>query len=506
METELLTERYAHQISGTLSCYDRIMIQGTLHPWCYADGMTRFLSARRIKIFDYTQLASSLRDQVTANAQRLATENGLEIDYIRKKNFRKEDKVKQILKKRGTHPGLVWIFSALEPCTKYYPWLNRQTGNTYLRSEDAKCLHYYFYFIDPQLGLCYVRVPTWCPFRLQFYCNGHSWLARRLEQEKISHQLQDNAFVFIDNFQVAQKIADTLPVHSLHRKLDGFAQTYCPVIQHFSLTYHWSIQTAEYALDIVFDRQQTLQAIYSHLIRTAIHTVKPDNIATFLGRKLHGNFNDEMGNRYNIRMEGTRIRHSMGPVSIKMYDKFCQILRIETTVNDISFFKHYRQVEQKDGTPVHKYAPMRKTIYSLPPLRDLLKASNRRYLEFISSIEERTAAIQKLTKISRTIVDHQHSYPGFNLFDDQDQLLLETIARGEFNISGFQNKSLRPYLDKTTGSVSRILKRLRLHGLIKKVGRSYKYYLTALGRQVIAVGLKLKQLVVIPELTRVQPC
>jgi hypothetical protein len=29
-------------------------------------------------------------------------------------------------------------------------------------------------------------VPTWAPFRLQFYCNGHSWLARQLAAEGIA--------------------------------------------------------------------------------------------------------------------------------------------------------------------------------------------------------------------------------------------------------------------------------------------------------------------------------
>ena len=104
----------------------------------------------------------------------------------------------------------------------------------------------------------------------------------------------------------------------------------------------------EYSTDIVFGKQSDLQAIYERLTRAAIHTVKPDNIATFLGRKLNGNYQDEMGNRFNTRIEGTRIKHSnalssscakcafkflrqMGPVSIKMYDKFRLILRIETT-------------------------------------------------------------------------------------------------------------------------------------------------------------------------------
>src|SRR5206468_2638612 len=86
-------------------------------------------------------------------------------------------------------------------------------------------------------------------------------------------------------------------------------------------------------------------------------------------------------------------------------------------------------------------------------------------------------------------------------FDEDDQMLFEALARGEFNISGLQNKILRPHLrDKSSGQVSRLLKRLRLHGIAKKVGRTYKYYLTSFGKQVIAAGLSLKNLFLVPQL------
>ena len=169
---------------------------------------------------------------------------------------------------------------------------------------------------------------------------------------------------------------------------------------------------SEYSTDIVFRKQADVAAIDDNLARTAIHTVKPDNIATFLGRKLNAQYEGEMGNRFNIRIEGRRTKHTMGPVSLKLYDKFGLILRIETTVT-----------------------------------------------------------------------------------------LLGAMVRGEFNISGLQNKTLRRHLpDKNSGQVSRLLKRLRVHGLIKKVGRTYKYYLTQFGKDVVATGLKLRELVIIPQL------
>ena len=136
---------------------------------CYAEGMTSYLYANRIRIFDYPHFAEPFREQLRENAERLAGENGMEIEFLRKRNVRKEDRVKAILAKRGEHPGLVCIFSAMEPCSTYQPWHDKQTGKTYLRPDDGKCLHYYFYFLDQELGLGYVRVPTWLPCRLQVY-------------------------------------------------------------------------------------------------------------------------------------------------------------------------------------------------------------------------------------------------------------------------------------------------------------------------------------------------
>lgn len=178
----LLTERYADKILGQLSCYDRIVIQGTLPGFCYADGMTAYLYANNIRIFDYPRFAEPLRNELRDNAEKIARDNGLQI-----------------------------------------------------------------------------------------YFNGHGWLASKLRKRNIDYHLIDNVFTSIDNFPKAQKIADQLKVDMIHKALDRFADQYCPAIAKFNLRYHWSIMQAEYATDIVFKRQQDLQAIYDQLTRTAIH-------------------------------------------------------------------------------------------------------------------------------------------------------------------------------------------------------------------------------------------
>jgi DNA-binding transcriptional ArsR family regulator len=208
-----------------------------------------------------------------------------------------------------------------------------------------------------------------------------------------------------------------------------------------------------------------------------------------------------MGNRFNKRWIGTRIKHQMGPVSIKMYDKFNLILRIETTVNKVSFFQHYRQVQHRNGSTTMRWAPMKKTIHSLPALRELLSTANQRYLKFISSIATPQVGVKKLHQLAETKIEDQHRHKGFNLFSDEDTFLFRTLLQGEFFISGFTNNQLRSYLsDKSASQVTRLLKRLRVHGVIKKVGKRYTYYLTDFGRQSASMGLKLRERVVIPTL------
>ena len=61
------------------------------------------------------------RNRIRENAEQMAAKGGVEIEFIRKRNFRKEDRVKEIIAKRGEQAGLVCIFSAMEPCSTYKP-------------------------------------------------------------------------------------------------------------------------------------------------------------------------------------------------------------------------------------------------------------------------------------------------------------------------------------------------------------------------------------------------
>lgn len=494
-----IVERYGKRIKGVLSCFDRVVLTGTLLGACHAEGMTSFLYARGIRIFDYPEFANGLRERVRENAERVAAEAGVTIQFIAKAHIRKEAVVAKVMAERGAQPGLVAVLSAMEACTAYRPWHDKGTGKTFLKPDTGKCLHYYFYFVDPALGLGYLRVPTWAPFRLQFYFNGHHWLASRLSRQGVAYRLTDNAFVSIADFERAQALTEQFSVTALHRILEGYAKRWCPVNSVFLTGYHWSIMQAEFATDIVFEDRAALAPRYEAISRAAILAVKAEQVAHFLGRRLDARFAQELGSRFSTRIEGTCIKHHMDSAAIKMYDKFGSILRIETTVNNVSFFKHHRTVEQRDGASVFKLAPLKKSIYSLPDLRELLCAANQRYLAFLSELSDDSAGQTDLKRLAEPKDDNGRTYRGFNFFRALDERLLTTLARGEFNISGLRRKHLRAHLpDLSDSHLSRLLKSLRVHGLIKRVSHSYKHYLTAFGRRVVTTGLKLKQLIIIP--------
>lgn len=498
---ENLTERYQDKLAGILRCFDRLLISGTWPGICYAEGMTRFLFSRKIRVFDYAQFAEGLREQIRKRAQELADREGVKIEFVAKAGMRKESRIQEVLEQRGERPGLVHILSAMEACEAYQPWHDKKTGKNFLRNDTGRCLHYYFYFMDAELGLFSLRVPTWCPFRLQVWVNGHSWLVRRLRQAEIAVRTADNAIVETD-WERAQEEADHLQPETLHRILDDYVREVCPLEEVLETGCHWSLAQVEYSTDLVFRSDRVLPTLYAELTRQAIFSVKAEQVACFLGKATLPAGAD-LESRFNTRLEGTCVKHRLGCAGVKMYDKAGRVLRLETTVNNVSFFKHHRKVEHRDGTSSRRLAPVRKTIYSLPALAEILEACNRRYLEFLSALDDLSAGRRRLQRLQGPTRDSRNRRRGFNFFDPVDQGLLRSLQRPEFNLKGMRRADLRPFNPHlSVAGLTRELQRLRRFGFLKKVAHSYRYYLTSLGRRVIAACCQLAEFTILPALAK----
>src|SRR3989442_6664069 len=96
----------------------------------------------------------------------------------------------------------------------------------------------------------------------------------------------------------------------------------------------------------------------------------------------------------------------------------------------------------------------------------------------------------------------ERSHRGLNCSRLHDRALIRSLVRGDLLIHGFGNKTLRGLLGWKAGQVSRALRRLRFHGLIRKIGRTYRYHLTAFGRLTLIAGLHLRRFVLLPALNQ----
>lgn len=83
-----------------------------------------------------------------------------------------------------------------------------------------------------------------------------------------------------------------------------------------------------------------------------------------------------------------------------MYDKFKRVLRVETTVNDVPFFKRHRKVEHRHQPDTPELTPLEKTIYSLIDLREILFDCNRRYPDYLSALDDPSTGVRALDRLT----------------------------------------------------------------------------------------------------------
>jgi len=223
-------------------------------------------------------------------------------------------------------------------------------------------------------------------------------------------------------------------------------------------------------------------------------------IASFPGRQITPLLAQEIGSQFSTRIEGTCVKHRFGKSSIKMYDKCGIVLRIETTTNDVSSFKHHRKVEHRQSPPTRALAPVKETIYSLIDLREILLGCNRRYLAHLSALDDFSAGARTLDRLTKSRVVQGKTVKGINFFEPSDSALLQSLQNPRVNIAGIRRADLLADLRMfPPGRLSRQLRRLLDIGVIKAGHRDLPL-LSDQGQAAIAAAGRLTEAVIIPAL------
>jgi hypothetical protein len=506
---ELFVRKHQEKINATLGCFDRMIFRGYL-PIQSGWAMAQFLNRNDIRFRKLKDFLTENAYRIKDHAKSMAAKMGRPFQYLTSPT-RKEELARKMVEDEGIEKGLVCVFSVLEPCRSFS--FTFRKGRPFVSSARRKCLFLYFYFMDPHFGLIHIKLQTWFPMQLQVYVNGHEWLARKLVSHQIQFRKHENAFLWIEDCKRAQKFADRFASLNWPRILERYARRVNPLLKDMLSGYqhYWVTAQSEYSTDILFRSPSDLQELYPKLLSHSTLCFGAKDVMNFLGRKWHGSFQGEVLSHMNAkvwhpRIPGARIKHRMKENWLKMYDKSSLVLRIETVINNPEEFKVRRKVTRK-RKQVMEWVKMRKGVAYLFRYQEVSRLANHRYLDALAVVDDPTRAIQRLDDVTtRKKSPSGRAVRAFNPLSREDALLFRAMMAGEHCIRGLTNADIRSRLQNSphlrnlandpkrqSAKVSRILKRFHLHKLIAKIPHSRKWRVTARGRQVMAISLRLRQ-------------
>jgi hypothetical protein len=485
-------ERFTSSIVSVLGCHDRVIFHGHL-PFGGDDYLNRFVDyGLKIKRKDFLPFVEPFSQSLVDFAQTFAQQADAPYRFFNDKPD-KEKLIHKLLLDNPRADGLVAVLCCMEHCRSVKLLHGDKRPRLAFRRRPQRVL--YFYFLDPDCGLMHVRLQTMFHFTCQVYLNGHDWLARQMQQRRLGFVQADNAFLQLDDPQQAQLLAEQFPKLDWVSLLDRCASRVNPLLQQPWLgqrSYRWVIDQAEYSTDLLFCSKAALAELYPHLLDHAVTNLSAEDILRFLGRRLHPRFEGEiLTDLKKARHPGARVKHRMKNNWLKMYDKFGQILRIETVINQPREFK-VRRARLRQGRRQLVWCPMNKGVANFYHYHAVARASNERYLNALATTALPCATVRQLETLHQPARCGARRRRALNVLSQADQQLFLAVLRGDHCLNGFRNVDVARYLYSTPAptpaerrrrstQVSRKLQLLRAHGLIAPIPHSYRYRITAKG-------------------------
>ena len=337
-------QKHRPHILGVLSGFDRLVFRGYLRSIAYGEGMEAFLHFSGVLLKDFKSYALKTTETVKAASLAAALAGARPIINLNCPKENKQLKAQEIAQKDRITEGLVCVFKTIEPCYSFNVWRDTEKNRLALRRERRKCQFLYHYFRHPRFGLMHVRLQTWFPFNLQVWVNGRNMLAQQLQQAGIGYLQRDNAILAVEDFPRAQAMLWSQSRMNWLRLLNPLIRTVHPalpeVFEASPMAYYWSVHQSEWATDFIFRSPEYLAKLYPELVQYAMRFFDSHSVMRFLGHrvpatgKVHGCFKGEVVSELKHRPEGICVRHHAAENALKIYDKFAQILRAESTLNN----------------------------------------------------------------------------------------------------------------------------------------------------------------------------
>ena len=497
---DTLFHRFGGKIKGVIEGFDRIVFKGFLNPLCYTTGLLIFLHSRDILNKNYTVWVQENTAAIIRDAEKYSLNQiGSGIQYLSSSRTRKEEVAHDQQKELDIQSGLIGAWSCVESCNTFKAVYDKAAGYPQIKPDQSRCKHIYFYYDHEDYGFMSVRLQTWLPYEVQIALNGREWLKRLLDKSGVKYVLEGNKFLDIEDYEFAQQLLNSQLDTRWVSMLSGFMPVVFPSMNAFlgdEMSYTWTLWQSEWAKDYIFHDPQVLSSHMSQMMRHAFLTGTSDRVLRYMGRPVRANgqphwaADPELISRVGLWYDGARIRHWVDKNSLKMYNEQ-NVLRFEFTMNDPKKFWIHRPVEGDDSGK-KKFLPMRKGIADIPVRTQICSSRINCFTEQIATFDEDVSVGEILSNVTKPITSKGKRYRGLDV-TGKDLALLRAVSDPKFFVDTIMNKHLQETLGGTpwangfvgrslSGRISRHLRLLREHGLIKKLPNQHRYALTAKGR------------------------
>jgi hypothetical protein len=493
-------QRFAAVVWGIVSGFDRVVFKGRLPQLYSPEGMNCYAAANHVRLLDFKKHAKEVTQQFLRASLIGPAKRADRFVYLNSSQVSKEEAARAILQKRPTTEGLVAVLQCIEPCWTFDT--KSVDGRLAIRGELGKCSFLYHYFLHPLFGWMYIRLQTWFPFEVQIGLNGREWLARDLDREGIAYRRSGNKFLWVEDWRRAQQLLDgqlrTNWVNEFNRLLAEVHPLHPGHLGRLPINYNWTVHQSEWATDVAFASRAPLAEWFSRWTRHAFCHYTTADVLRFFGRSRRPLTNPALQAHADVAtFEGTRLKHWVNGNSLKMYDHGT-VLRVETTINNPKEFRSYRtKVGEPEGDK--DWRVLRRHVADTHRRAKVSQAANERYLGALAGVAATTPVEQLVRPWSRRVPEPGESgrmLRALNPLAADDQALLTAVSDPKWLVNGLRNRDLaqalygEPPADaaerrRRSARVSRLLRLLRAHGVLKKVAKTHRYQVCSQARNAI---------------------
>ncbi len=492
---DLFTHLFGRFLGLVYHCFDRIVIQGYLPLLTREEHIVHFF--RDVHgIYPITKEA--LRARTTAYQQwveAFARNHRIPIEWpdtkaLKAKGLKKEDYVRPYYARleRQQRFGVYFIFKSMEQGPTFLSRMPKfpteDPDYRILKRTRTRYTHYYFYIRDEVLGPLVVCVGSFLPFQTTYYLNGHHFMEGELRRQGVRFRKDDNAFLWVADPHALQAAADRLSAPIIRKRLEYWTRIVGPTFSKqdraaVCLGREYSLNQIEYARNFVFRRHFPIHQIFERSCELGVFRLTADQITQLFGVRKHKRLRGKLHSMLEKVDHGHHVLrvYCKGLVA-RLYEKCSTFLRVEICVNRMKDLGLNKGLEQLDA------------------LRQTLIAATDRLAGFEAELLNVHVDFPLFQRLALPIAAGRTTIPGIKIHDTRLMRLLEVLLHGGPQLGGWRTAQIHAAILTAFGltaerySLTQLrydVRKLKAHGLLERIGRTYAYRLTEKGIRIGAM-------------------